>query len=192
MSNSTTRPAEGCVTVDQNWSTASAATGANTSTINGIRAFVFCLAVGYMTFGPFYRQALKGSSFVFRPWIMFSGAGRNLLEVEFRQRHPDGSETPLDRYSTLGYDGYHDAPVWVRNLYELPEPVRTGMCEACGDDADIRFYAHRVEGGETFANGAANICDNSSKSVPESNPDLADDLVSRKQVGYKQPASEVR
>lgn len=129
-----------------------------------LRGLVFVLAAAWMIGGPFYRQALGGSSKIPRSWVMFTGfAAGDVCDVEYRLR--DGErESVLDRFAVLGYDDRWDAPSSVRRLPKKKNAVRLGerLCRKLDvEDPDVRLYArcaHR-KGWRRVSSGRENLCE---------------------------------
>lgn len=115
-----------------------------------------------MVAGPCYRQVLGGSHPLFRPWMMFSGGGKDLAVVRFEERLRDGSVRPIDRFVELGYDDRRRAPRWLQRIQgeEGVQEVARRLCVVLGPQADLRAQARiATEGGWSVASaGEQNLC----------------------------------
>lgn len=107
------------------------------------RGIIFVLMVLHIVGGPFYRQVLKGKSYVFRPWRMFHAKGLHICDVEFFIRHPDGRIEKIDHFKTLGYDDFLKAPPYIRRIHGEEGVLRVGRLirAKVGHAADLRVNA---------------------------------------------------
>jgi len=74
---------------------------------------LFVSFAGFMSFGPCYRQALDGDGRLglgvdvdvrlFRQWVMFSGFGTKVCDVQYYEGLPGGAIKPLNRFDFIGY-----------------------------------------------------------------------------------------
>lgn len=124
------------------------------------RAVVFAAATAWMIGGPFYRQVLRGDSDVFRPWVMFSGAGLTATEVRFAEQPADGDEIPLDRYAILAPE--RDPPKSLTHLKDEAAVRRVGkqLCRKLGAGADVRAWLRvaKRSGWKREMTGEENLC----------------------------------
>jgi hypothetical protein len=119
----------------------------------------------FIFLGPFYRQVLGGTSYIFRPWIMFTNKGVGVYVVDFRERKANGSEVRIDYMQALGYG---DTPHRQRpkNLWRITSwedgVLRVGdqLCRALGEERDIRVYARLAEknGWKVHHAATENLC----------------------------------
>ena len=66
-----------------------------------------------MSFGPCYRQAFDGDGDLglgvevdvrmFRQWVMFSGFGTKVCDVQYYEGLPNGALKPINRFDFIGY-----------------------------------------------------------------------------------------
>jgi len=100
-----------------------------------------------MVLGPFYRQVLLlgDDSRLFRAWRMYSNAGADVRDAEFRQHLPNGSVLTLDRYEVLGYARPREAPRFLWRIKGKSGVWRVAqeLCAQLGPDADIRAVSRR-------------------------------------------------
>jgi hypothetical protein len=130
--------------------------------LRALRLAAFVVLVGFMAFGPCYRQALGGRSRVFRPWWMFAGMGLGVVEAHFFERRPDGSERPIDRFALLGHGDAQHAPRELRRLVgrEATLALARRLCDAVGPGADVRARARIATraGWRALESGEQNLC----------------------------------
>lgn len=137
-----------------------------------IRKAFFLFIVLFIFLGPFYRQVLGGTSYVFRPWIMYTDRGVGVFVVDFREHRANGSEVKIDYMQTLGYG---DTPHAQRlknskNLWRITSwehgVLRIGdqLCRALGEGRDIRVYSQRADkdGWKVHHAATENLCARSS------------------------------
>lgn len=130
-----------------------------------IRKVFFLLIMLFIFLGPFYRQVLGGTSYVFRPWIMFTDRGVGIFVVDFRERKADGSEVRIDYMQALGYGDtpYRQRP---KSLWRITNweggVLRIGhqLCRALGEGRDIRVYSQRSDkdGWKVHHAATENLC----------------------------------
>ena len=69
-----------------------------------LRLLIFILLVLFMFLGPFYKQIIKGKSYIFREWIMFSGLSFGIYDIQLTEHLKDGSKTPVNYIDELNID----------------------------------------------------------------------------------------
>jgi hypothetical protein len=125
------------------------------------RTLVASALAAYIVFGPFYRQVLHGHNEWLRPWVMFSGAGLDATQVEYRSRGSDGHESVLDRYAILASTG---APTrTLSKVTDAKAAKRVGqmLCRKLGEGADVRVYLRVAtrNGWKRELSGEENLCE---------------------------------
>ena len=128
-----------------------------------LRGLIATLLAAWMIGGPFYRQALGGKSKIPRSWVMFTGyAVGEVCDVRYTLRQ-DGEESPIDRFSVLGYSSPHSAPKSIRVIDKKKSAVSIGR-RICGridvEDADVRLYARCAtrRGWRVVSEGQEDLC----------------------------------
>jgi hypothetical protein len=108
-----------------------------------LRLTVFCVIALFMILGPLYRQVLGGEHWFFRPWIMFTETGNDIVLAEFYEISADGKRARLDRFKILGYSDPDRAPRKVREIRNIDElgQVEDILCERLGPNAHIEVTA---------------------------------------------------
>lgn len=101
----------------------------------------FILILSFMFFGPMIRQVFGVDNNLFRPWIMFSGTGVGIRDVDFYVVFPDGELKEIDRFLTLGYEPpFLDLPnyIWRMDSLQDIEKVADLLCSVMGYEKDLR------------------------------------------------------
>jgi hypothetical protein len=124
------------------------------------RAVTFALVAGWIWFGPFYRQVLHGRSPIFRPWVMFSGAGLTATEVRYVEKRADGAEAALDRFVILAPDGRRPRSIAYLKDADAVRRVGRQLCRKLGAGADVRatFRIAKRAGWKREMKGEENLC----------------------------------
>ena len=127
-----------------------------------VRALIVVALSLFMAGGPFYRQVLGGKNKLFRPWVMFTGFGRDICDVEYIRMTPEGPE-PLDRFALLGKDRWSMDARSTRRIGS-PRAVRAmgkRLCRAIDiENPDIRVFSRcgSYRGWRPDAAGEENLC----------------------------------
>jgi hypothetical protein len=134
-----------------------------------IRKVMLLLIMLFIMLGPFYRQVLGGTSYLFRPWIMFADRGVGIFVVDFRERKANGSEVRIDYMQALGYGNtpHRQRPKSLWRITSWEDGVlRIGdqLCRALGEARDIRVYSQRADkdGWKVHHAATRNLCAGSS------------------------------
>ncbi|MEZ4323320.1 MAG: hypothetical protein R3F61_38000 [Myxococcota bacterium] len=108
-------------------------------TLRALRGLVLATGLAFILLVPGWVQILGGRPGPFvRPWRMYSGVGRDLCEVRYEQRLPDGRSVAVDRLEVLGLGP--NAPMFQRELVGVGA-VRADarrLCQNLGPAADLR------------------------------------------------------
>jgi hypothetical protein len=130
------------------------------------RFVIFLTFSLYIVVGPFFSQVLGYDSKIFRKWVMFTDAGKNIIEVNFYLRN-EGVETKIDIFTILGYNSRQDAPRSLKRIKSKKEAMRVAkrLCGKFRFKKDVRMYGRRGSRSHwiVFADGKRNICESIKK-----------------------------
>jgi hypothetical protein len=116
--------------------------------------------------GPFFSQVLGNESIFFRQWAMFTGAAKDIIDLNFYLMEND-AESKIDIFRTLGYDSRQNAPRSLKRITSKKQVMRVAkrICRKFKLKKDIRMYAR--QGSRSywmpFAEGENNVCENIKK-----------------------------
>ncbi len=111
--------------------------------------------------GPFGNQVLHRHWSWAQHWVMFSGASLDLCAVRYTEKHPDGTESPVDRWQVLGLDRW-SVPPSGRVIGTAAGATRQGqqLCRDLPSGTDLRVYARCATrtGWARQLKGETNVC----------------------------------
>ena len=129
----------------------------------GVRVVTSVALAAFIVLGPFYRQVLHGEARYFRAWRMFQGLGKDLCDVRYLHRRPDGQTVGVDRYALLGVKRPPYAPeeVWKIEKASGAESLGRRLCERLPPgERDLRRIARcgSDKGWQSVDDGTRNLC----------------------------------
>ena len=112
-------------------------------TVLGLRMLVLIGLGLFMVVGPGIRQVGGSKNVLFRNWVMYSGFGRKMCQVEYFTVSADGAKEPADRFALLTDKPWHDASKSLRRIATKNDVERIGaqMCRKLPKGSDLRVVS---------------------------------------------------
>lgn len=109
----------------------------------GFRMFVLIGLGLFMLVGPGIRQIGGSKNVVFRNWVMYSGFGRKMCQVEYFTVTKDGTQTPVDRFALLTDKPWAKSSKSLRRIATKSDVERIGwqICRKLPKGADLRVIS---------------------------------------------------
>ena len=131
-----------------------------------LRLLLFTVLVLFMLIGPFYKQIIKGKSYIFREWIMFSGLSFGIYDIQLTEHLKDGSKIPVNYIEKLNIKKKSNKNYWrVMNPQHVLRILKSVCIESQTSYPYISLklkYATR-KGWKVIHDNEENICNRNFK-----------------------------
>ena len=97
----------------------------------------------FIVVGPGIRQIGGSKNVVFRNWVMYSGFGRKMCQVEYYTLSDEGQKQAVDRFALLGEKPWYSAPRSLRRIRSKADVERFGrrICSKLPEGSDLRVVS---------------------------------------------------
>ena len=97
----------------------------------------------FMVVGPGLRQVGGSKNVLFRNWVMYSGFGRKMCQVDYFTVSAEGVREPVDRFAVLGDKPWYSASKSLRRIATKKDVARVGskICRKLPKGSDVRVIS---------------------------------------------------